>query len=135
MHEYLIRRTNEKNDWNEHLDQSRILHCGDNLIVEHHPDRAKSRAQYFKLLEMRLQECPTDASAHYYYAMELAAVRNDMQAIEHYIKAAEFSNDPLIKCGARANAGILYGKQHDERYKECFAKAIEYEDIYLEPYY
>lgn len=55
-----------------------ILHCrepvrqetADGILLEHHPDPGKSRSQYLPLLELAVQERPTDDRAVHYLGRE-----------------------------------------------------------------
>ena len=55
-----------------------------NLEIHHHPDNSKSRSQYLSLLELSVNEDPTDDRNAYYYARELFFVGEHQKASEEF---------------------------------------------------
>ena len=54
----------------------------DKFIIEHHPDRTKSRSNYLALLELEYQENRTDPMCMIYYGCELSFHNRDKEAHE-----------------------------------------------------
>lgn len=54
------------------------------LQIQHHPDPTKSRAQYFPLLKMAVDEDPQNDRMRHYYARELMYVGRHADAIEEF---------------------------------------------------
>ncbi len=54
------------------------------LHIHHHPDPTKSRAQYFPLLKMAVDEEPDNDRMRHYYARELMYVGRHEKAIEEF---------------------------------------------------
>jgi glycosyltransferase involved in cell wall biosynthesis len=54
------------------------------LKIHHHPDKTKSRSQYFQLLKMSIEEAPNDDRNAYYYARELFFWNMYSEAIEEF---------------------------------------------------
>lgn len=54
------------------------------LELHHHPDNAKSRAQYLPLLKLSVDEAPTDDRNAFYYARELFFYRQYEEAAKEF---------------------------------------------------
>lgn len=54
------------------------------LQIQHHPDQTKSRAQYFPLLQMAVEEDPDNDRMRHYFARELMYVGRDEEAIAEF---------------------------------------------------
>lgn len=54
------------------------------LEIHHYPDHAKSRSQYFPLLDLARRESPTDDRTAFYYARELYYYGRHEEAIEEF---------------------------------------------------
>lgn len=93
------------------------------LEIHHHPDKTKSRGQYFPLLAMAVAETPNDDRNAYYYARELFFNR-------HYEKAAEeFKRHlglPTATWAPERAASMRYlAKIESENRAEWLVKAID----------
>jgi glycosyltransferase involved in cell wall biosynthesis len=56
------------------------------LEIEHHPDHEKSRGQYLPLLQLAVQEDPSDDRNAFYYARELFFHKNVEEAKAEFIR-------------------------------------------------
>ena len=72
VHEVIVAdRINEVQEWT-------------GLEIHHHPDNSKSRSQYLPLLELSVNEDPTDDRNAYYYARELFFVGEYEKATKEF---------------------------------------------------
>jgi glycosyltransferase involved in cell wall biosynthesis len=60
------------------------VQCWSDLEIHHYPDQSKSRSQYLPLLELSVNEDPTDDRNAYYYARELFFVGEYEKASEEF---------------------------------------------------
>jgi glycosyltransferase involved in cell wall biosynthesis len=71
----------------------------DTFIIEHHPDRTKSRSNYLNLLEMEYKENFNDPMCAIYYGCELSFHGRNKEGGEVFLKAyreCDFSECPEI---------------------------------------
>lgn len=90
----------------------------DKLLIKHHPDNTKSRAQYLTLLELGVKEDPHCPRIAFYYARELFFSAKWDEAIEaflNYIAMPEANWDVEISYAMRLiGKCFMYKKQiHD----------------------
>ena len=64
------------------IDEKTVL--VDDIVLEHHADRNKSRGNYLPLLKIDVGERPDDDRARHYYARELMYYGHYQQAIEQF---------------------------------------------------
>jgi len=77
----LIEKRNEIQVWNH-----------DDILIEHHPDSAKSRSQYLPLLELAVQELPDDDRNVHYLAREYFFHSRYEEAIDLFKRHITLSN-------------------------------------------
>lgn len=73
----------------------------DGLEIHHHPDKTKSRSQYFDLLKLAVEEDPLDDRNQYYLAREYYFHGQYDAAQEHFAKFLELSKWPPERAAAR----------------------------------
>lgn len=76
-------------------------HWVDGLEIHHHPDPTKSRAQYFGLLKLAVEEKPADARNQFYLAREYFFHDEHGLAQFHFSKFLQLSNWPPERAAAR----------------------------------
>ena len=82
----------------------------DKFIIEHHPDRTKSR-NYLGLLELEYQENRTDPMCMIYYGCELSFHDRNEEAHEVFLRGLEecdFSDHPEVLYQTNINIAIEY---------------------------
>ena len=102
----------------------------DKFIIEHHPDRTKSRSNYLALLELEYQENRTDPMCMIYYGCELSFHNRDKEAHEVFLRGLEecnFSEHPEVLYQTNINIAIEYKerKEYELALKYAFdAKSV-----------
>lgn len=90
----------------------------ENFVIEHHPDRTKSRGSYLKLLESEYRENSSDPMCAIYYGCELCFHNRDDEGLEVFLKANEecdYSNHPEVGYQIQLNIAdsYLHSNQYD----------------------
>lgn len=86
----------------------------DNFVIEHHPDRTKSRDSYLELLENEYKENSKDPYCAIYYGCELCFHDKNLDGLAVFLKALEecdFTNTPEIGCQICVNVTEEYIEQ------------------------
>lgn len=78
----------------------------DGFEIHHHPDKSKSRAQYFELLKVAVEEEPEDDRNQFYLARDYFSNGEYDHAVEHFNKFLTLS-----KWGAERSAAYRYMAQ------------------------
>ena len=111
VHEVLVAdRTKEVQDWID-------------LEIHHYPDHSKSRGQYFPLLEVAVQEDPSDDRNAYYYARELFYNQMFEKAAEEFKR--HLSLPKAVWKPERAASYRYLAKCEPDNAKQYLLKAIE----------
>ena len=95
----------------------------DKFIIEHHPDRTKSRNSYLDLLEREYKENRKDPLCMIYYGCELSFHNRNKEANEVFLRGLEecdFSNHPEVLYQTNINIAIDYKDNKD------FENALKY---------
>ena len=83
----------------------------DRFVIEHHPDRSKSRGQYLDILEREYKENSTDPYCAIYYGCELSFHGKNKESLEVFLKAineCDFSKHPEIGYQINLNIALSY---------------------------
>ena len=91
-------------------------YISDKFIIEHHPDRTKSRNNYLALLELEYQENRTDPLCMIYYGCELSFHDRNEEAHEVFLKGLEecdFSDHPEVLYQTNINIAIEYKEKRE----------------------
>ena len=94
-----------------------------NFIIEHHPDRTKSRSQYMDILRRDYTSNYTDPSNCIYYQIELTLYGEKDEALDvinRSLEVCNFTNDRMIEYQLLINGACLY------REKREFEKAFDF---------
>lgn len=70
------------------------------ITIEHHPDETKTRGQYLELLEIAVQEGPTDSRPLYYLGREYIYRNRNIDAVKTFNRYLEVSQWPAERCSA-----------------------------------
>lgn len=62
---------------------NQVEHFIDDVLIEHHPDKSKSRAQYLPLMELAVKENPHDDRMMHYYGRELFFYGEYLKALKY----------------------------------------------------
>lgn len=145
VHEMLCGKTTGSNNY----PQENTLYLFDEIHLHHYPDKAKSRASYLPLLELRVKENPNDLYGKIYLAHEYfyrekfgSSIRIFNEIIDN-----DFNNLNEIE---RASCYLFLGDdykamseifQEDLEKRSCinnaiinYTKAIDIDPTYIEPY-
>ena len=91
-------------------------YISDKFVIEHHPDRTKSRANYLALLELEYQENKTDPMCMIYYGCELSFYDRNEEAHEVFLRGLEecdFSEHPEVLYQTNINIAIEYKERKE----------------------
>lgn len=93
------------------------------FVIEHHPDRTKSRGSYLDLLKMEYEENNKDPMCAIYYGCELSFHNKNDESHKVFLKAldeCDFTNHEDIYYQILLNVGVEYVQRKD------FKTALEY---------
>lgn len=93
------------------------------LEIHHHPDRTKSRSQYFPLLKMAIEEDPDNDRNAYYYARELYFYNHYEEAAKEFKR--HLSLPSAVWKPERANSMRYLAKCELENKEYWINKAID----------
>lgn len=96
---------------NYHGDREISSIISDIFVIEHHPDRSKSRGNYLNLLEEEYKDNSSDPLCAIYYGCELCFHGRNDEGLEVFLKANEecdFSNCPEIGYQIQLNIADSY---------------------------
>lgn len=114
---------------NYHGDRDIKTITSDIFIIEHHPDRTKSRDGYLALLEEEYKENSSDPMCAIYYGCELCFHDREPEGFEVFLKAekeCDFSNCPEIGYQIYLNIADCYKNQKRYNTALLYAKNAEY---------
>lgn len=120
------------------------------VLVHHHPDPAKSRAQYLPLLELAVREDGNDTRSRYYLGREYTYVgrwQDAIDTLERYLAlAGGWSAERASACGMiasshdrlaaqrRAEGDVALAARHDDEALRWRFRAIHEEPNHREPW-
>ena len=114
-----------------------IFSVTDNIILNHYPDRTKSRSSYLPLLEISVEEDPNDDRNMHYLGREYMYYGKYNEAIDTLIRHLNLENATWKdeRCASMRFIGRCYKnlKRYDEA-KMWLLKAIEEAPYLRDPY-
>lgn len=110
----------------------------DTFVIEHHPDRTKSRDGYLTLLEEEYKENSSDPLCAIYYGCELCFHGRDEEGLNVFLKANEecnFSNCPEIAYQVQLNIADSYRNKKEYELALSYAEKAESYNIFTRRLY
>lgn len=112
-------------------DKQLVQVTDDNFVIEHHPDRTKSRGGYLSILERQYKENPDNIWNVIYYGCELSFHGRDEESFQVFkrgTQTCDFSPEPAIGYQVWINLGRCYLDQKNDpkEAEKCFMKAFEF---------
>ena len=133
VHEVLMPKTNEL--------QEAGVHFGDAIYLHHYPDQTKSRASYYDLLKLAVEENPENSHVRMLYARECSIRKDYDTALNEYLETLKMPDVDapnkrlvLLECLGRCADIYAYQKNYDEAIWYC-QEWIKEDPTYREPYF
>ena len=131
VHECLVRRDNGSPDYTW-AESAQV----EDIMLEHHPDKTKSRGSYLPLLELRKKEYPSDAMGRIYLANEYVYRGMYEKALDEFTEILNtFDYGPIEKAACRrfmAECDIRLDRTVEAI--ENYHRSIEADPMYREAY-
>lgn len=119
--------------------QGHLIDFGSDIVLHHYPDPAKSRANYFDLLKLRVEEQPDEVYGYYLLGREYGNLHKFDEAVENFeicLSLPNIEKFPLVRyCVLGYMGDICCIKGNLAKATWYYNEQLFIDNTYREPYY